>query len=72
MVTIRNILMRDTLISADCYAEGETYFKLVIDVKTCELIVNTLGRNNMYSSQAYCKLLSLKDNLPTETVVMWC
>ena len=76
MVTIKNILVSDGSISADCYKEGqeEDYFSLVIDANTFDIRKCSLNFPSIYAGQAAAKLeqLSKPGPLPQEAISVWC
>ena len=74
MVKISNIEMKDMIISAICFPEGKenNSFKILVNADTAEIVENSSGKDSIYASMSAVKLSKLKDNLPNETIVMWC
>ena len=74
VVKVINIKMRNKLVCATCLPEGDEKgsFKIVVDVDTAQIIKNSSKKDSVYASMAAYKLSQLRENLPEETVVMWC
>lgn len=76
MVKMKNIKRIDTIISADCYAEGkeEGHFCLELDGITCEIITNSLNEMNSYVFHARQKISEYVQEgkeLPDRMMSMW-
>lgn len=77
MVTMKNIVVNNNIISAKCYAENDVNkcFTLKIDADDFHVIENSLGTMNIYCRMAINKIKSTlieEKQLPTELCSVWC
>lgn len=77
MVSMKNIMISDNIISLKCYAENDSNkcFTLKIDANDFHVIENSLGAMNIYSRMAINKIkttLIEEKKLPSEMCSVWC
>lgn len=76
MVSIKNIIMENGIISATCYEEDdvEKVFFIRIDATDFSIIENSLGYVNIYCRMAIYKIrktLQEENKLPNELLSVW-
>ena len=77
MVSMKNIVIEDGIISVTCYMEDEPQraFSMKIDSSDFHIIETSLSSRNIYCRMALNKIRSVYINekmLPSELYSVWC